>query len=162
VAEATGTIGGGKNAGYWYHVECSRMWRTSMVQVGRRPGDAALTLRGADGKWTDAEGRPKTQLDGCIDIDISVTPFTNTIPIRRLNLKPGENKTIEVVYIELPSLSLRSAWQRYTCLRSSARGAHYRFEAVASGFTAELEVDADRIVLDYPGLARRVDCPSPS
>jgi len=40
--------------------------------------------------------------------------------------------------------------QRYTCLE---RGL-YRFEA--GRFEAELPVDADGLVLDYPGLFRRI------
>jgi uncharacterized protein len=45
--------------------------------------------------------------------------------------------------------------QRYGCLQARADGGLYRFEALPSGFTAELPVDADGLVLDYPGLFRR-------
>jgi hypothetical protein len=38
------------------------------------------------GKWTDASGNPLPALDGAIDMDLSVSPFTNTLPIRRLRL----------------------------------------------------------------------------
>ncbi|HVU10099.1 MAG TPA: putative glycolipid-binding domain-containing protein, partial [Phototrophicaceae bacterium] len=36
------------------------------------------------GKWRDADDNPLPELDGCIDVDISATPFTNTLPIRRI------------------------------------------------------------------------------
>jgi hypothetical protein len=43
--------------------------------------------------------------------------------------------------------------QRYTALDGAK---HYRFESLDDGFTAELPVDEDGFVLDYPGLFRRL------
>src|SRR5687768_2414426 len=51
------------------------------------------------GHWTDANGAPLPALDGCMDVDLTVTPFTNTLPIRRLNFREGESHDIKVVYI---------------------------------------------------------------
>jgi hypothetical protein len=51
------------------------------------------------------------------------------------------------------------AWpepQRYTCLEKSDRGGLYRFLSLDGEFTADLPVDAGGLVLDYPGLFRRV------
>ncbi len=77
-------------------------------------------------------------LDGCTDVDISVTPFTNTLPIRRLNLDQDESTEIETVYISVPELQVETAIQRYTCLDSlDDEGGRYRYESVPSGFTAE-------------------------
>jgi hypothetical protein len=45
--------------------------------------------------------------------------------------------------------------QRYGCLEAQADGGLYHFEALPSGFTAELPVDAEGLVIDYPGLFRR-------
>jgi uncharacterized protein len=45
--------------------------------------------------------------------------------------------------------------QRYGCLEAQADGGLYRFDALTSGFTAELPVDAEGLVIDYPGLFRR-------
>jgi hypothetical protein len=42
------------------------------------------------------------QLGGAIDIDISITPFTNTLAIRRLNLRRGQSEEIIAVYIRVP------------------------------------------------------------
>jgi hypothetical protein len=95
-------------------------------------------------------------LDGCIDVDISSTPFTNTLPIRRLGLEPGESEELAVTYILVPELLVGAERQRYDCLEAQAEGGLYRFEALPSGFTAELPVDADGLVIDYPGLFRRV------
>ena len=39
-------------------------------------------------KWFDGNGVYLKEFDNCQDIDISLTPFTNTIPIKRLHLNP--------------------------------------------------------------------------
>ena len=96
-----------------------------------------------------------------MDIDFAATPFTNTLPIRRLGLQPGESAEVAVVYIDAPSLEVTPVRQRYTCLASDADGGRYRFEALPyaalpDGFMAELSVDADGLVRDYPPLFRRV------
>ena len=48
--------------------------------------------------------------------------------------------------------------QRYTCLERDADGGLYRYEdrGTFRGFTADLPVDADGLVLDYPGIFRRL------
>ncbi len=38
------------------------------------------------GHWRKADGTALPQFDGCVDIDLAGTPFTNTLPIRRLGL----------------------------------------------------------------------------
>jgi uncharacterized protein len=43
--------------------------------------------------------------------------------------------------------------QRYTCLK---RHSLYRYEAVDRSFSADLPVDPDGLVTDYPGLFERV------
>jgi hypothetical protein len=99
---------------------------------------------------------PLAQLHDCVDIDISATPFTNTLPIRRLGLKPGESAEIRVAYISIPSLQLSPALQRYTCLANYPDHHIYRFESPADDFTADIRVDLDGLVVEYPGLFRRV------
>ncbi len=95
-------------------------------------------------------------MNGCIDIDISATPFTNTIPIRRLLLKAGESKEIKVVYVDIYNYNLRPVNQRYTCLNSNINGYKYRYENLNNGFTAEFFVDKEGFVIDYPDLFKRV------
>ena len=48
--------------------------------------------------------------------------------------------------------------QRYTCLERGEYDGRYRYEdeGLFQGFTADLSVDADGLVLDYPGLFRRI------
>jgi hypothetical protein len=91
-------------------------------------------------------------------VDLSATPFTNTLPIRRLSLREGESSEIGVVYVDVPVMRLDVSRQRYTCLERDADGGLYRYEDRGSfrGFAADLPVDADGLVLDYPGIFRRL------
>jgi len=100
----------------------------------------------------DGEGnwRNRPELDGCREVDISTTPLTNTLPIDRLKLSPGESREIRAVYIELPLLTVSVMPQRYTRLGDNL----YRYQS--EGFQADLTVDEHNIVVDYPGLWRRL------
>ena len=92
-------------------------------------------------------------LDGAIDVDIMATPFTNTLPIRRLDLAERQSADIQVAYVSVPDLTLSLARQRYTCLSA---GALYRFDSLESGFSRDIGIDRDGLVTEYPGLFRRI------
>jgi uncharacterized protein len=148
---------GGRPFRIGYEVRCDGRWRVRKVRaVAPDSGRTVLELL-ADGEgcWKRRGGEPVPGLNGCIDVDISATPFTNTLPIRRLGLKPGESEELAVTYVRVPELLVRPEKQRYGCLEARTDGGLYRFEALPSGFTAELPVDADGLVIDYPGLFRR-------
>jgi hypothetical protein len=91
-------------------------------------------------------------MDGAIDVDLPITPFTNTLPIRRLRLAAGTRAELTTIYVRTPALSVEIDQQRYICVEPLRR---YRYEAVDGTFSADLEVDADGLVIDYPGLFRR-------
>ena len=140
-----------------YEVHCDGRWRVRNVRVAAPDSERPVLelLADGDGRWKRRGGEPVPELEGCIDVDISATPFTNTLPIRRLGLEPGESEELVVTYIRVPELMVGPERQRYGCLEGRANGGLYRFEALPSGFTAELPVDADGLVIDYPGLFRR-------
>jgi hypothetical protein len=103
------------------------------------------------GRWSDSGGTWIPALDGCIDVDISLTPATNTLPIRRLDPPLGAGVDIKVAYILAPELSLRAGPQRYTRVGDRL----WRFNGVDINFTADISVDEEGFVADYPGLFHR-------
>jgi len=139
-----------------YEVRCDRLWRVRFARVGVT-GEAPKVelLSDGEGNWTGPDGRAVTYLEGCEYVDISETPFTNTLPIRRLGLAPGESAEITVAYFDGAELQPWPEPQRYTCLEKGDSGGRYRFLSLDGGFTADLPVDADGLVLDYPGLFKR-------
>jgi hypothetical protein len=141
-----------------YQLECDAGWRFARVDitVTRAAGMSALSLtRDGDGRWL-AGDEPLPALGQCVDIDINRTPLTNTLPVRRLPWSPGQAYDLDVAYISVPELDVRPARQRYTMLwRDDRTGeAAYRYES--GSYQADLPVDADGYVKDYPGLWQRL------
>jgi uncharacterized protein len=141
-----------------YKIQCEIDWKVRSVEVAMLDGKSALISLESDGngRWRERNGTTLPILDRCIDVDIAATPFTNTLPIRRLTLATGESREIEVVYVSVPALDISTVRQRYTCLNRGATRSLYRYEGLNTGFTAELAVDGQGVVLDYPGGWRRV------
>jgi hypothetical protein len=135
-----------------YHLTCDPDWRARTLKIDLL-GERSITLQSdGNGHWQTREGESLPALDGCIDVDITATPFTNTLPIRRLGLQVGESQEILTLWVLLPSLEIKAARQRYTRLEAQ----RYRFEDPLLSFTAELPVDEDGLVLDDPDLFRRI------
>ena len=141
-----------------FTLRCDAGWRTRDLRVTSLAGDGATLVLAGDGtgRWTGADGQRLAALDGCLDVDLTSTVFTNTLPIRRLGMVPGWSEEITVAYVTVPGLVLSVARQRYQCLTWAPDGGRYRFESPASGFTADIAVDGDGLVTEYPHIARRV------
>jgi uncharacterized protein len=136
-----------------YRILCDKSWRVRKAQIALvgENGIVELASDGA-GNWADGSAKPLPQLASAIDIDISITPFTNTLPIRRLRLQTEQSANIYAVYIQMPRLTVTTDRQRYTCLEPNRR---YRYESLDSDFTRDIEVDSHGLVVTYPGLFRR-------
>lgn len=148
-----------------YSIRCDRDWRVceAMVRVPSGMGKAERFLRlrtAGDGRWqmevAPEQWEAAPALEGCIEIDIYPSPFTNTLAIRRLQLAPGASEEITVAFIRLPEFTVQPARQRYTCLAQDENGARYRYEGLETGYAAELPVDAEGLVVEYPDWFRRV------
>jgi hypothetical protein len=138
--------------GLSYRLKLDALWRTKNAILRTTAGHVLRLESDGQGHWQE-NGKDQPALQGCIDIDIQATPLTNMLPIRRLDLDTGESMEIRLCYISMPDLIVSAANQRYTALDA---GSLYRFESLESGFTADLPVDDDGFVLDYPGLFRRL------
>jgi hypothetical protein len=142
-----------------YKIKWGADWRTRKVtlevQDARGMRERILKSDG-HGHWKDETGDPIPDLAGCIDVDIAASPFTNTLALKRLDLKPGQSAEIRAAYVSLPGLAVRVDAQRYSCRARSAQGQTLLYEGLGTDFKAELPIDADGLVLDYPGLFRRL------
>lgn len=139
-----------------YVLRCDPDWCIREVTVAvAQPGfDQRMLRLTSDGKgqWTDEVGTALPTFDGCIDIDISATPFTNTLPIRRQDLELGQVEPIRVLFINIPTLEIEPWNQRYTGLATN----RVRYESIGSDFVRDLKIDVDGLVVEYPGLFHRV------
>jgi len=139
-----------------YRLHWDETWqiRDAELVVTTEQATRSLSLHTeGDGQWLDQDGRVIADLQGCRDIDIWPTPFTNTFPVRRTPLAIGARRRFQMVWIRAPALTMQVKAQAYTRLSDRC----YRYENLdGSGYSAELPVDEDGIVLDYPGLFRRL------
>ena len=143
----------GNAYGLYYKVHCDEQWRTRFAWL-KVVGGGELELHGdGDGHWRNGHGDWLSEVEGCIDIDIAATPFTNTLPIRRLQLAEGERKPISVAFISTPDLQVTRAEQAYSCIGLNRE---YRYEGIFRNFAANLTVDNDGLVIDYPTLFTRL------
>jgi hypothetical protein len=143
-------------------VDVDRGWRTRSfaAAVGGSSGERDLTLvADRSGSWT-REGEPAPELEGCTDVDIVSTVFTNTMPIRRLGLAVGESADIRAAWVDVPSLELSVSSQRYTRLEPEEGVDRYQFVALDSADPYLLTVDDEGLVIDYERFAQRVVPPA--
>jgi len=135
-----------------YRLVLDRAWRLREAGLRTAAGRTLQLTSDGAGLWT-VNGHAEAALARCVDIDIEATPFTNTLPIRRLAPAAGRAEAIDVAYVSVPSLSVEPRPQRYTAIEPGSR---YRFESLDFDFAADLAVDENGLVLDYPGLFRRL------
>ena len=145
-----------------YEIRVDPTWqmRSLVLRLMDGPNGSSETALTVDERcaWRNAAGESIPALEGCHEVDFFATPFTNTLPIRRLGLAAGESAEISVAYIDGPGLELRPVRQRYHCIRPAGPDSGlYRYEALfRAGSPIEIEVDSDGLVIDYPGSFERV------
>lgn len=101
-------------------------------------------VRSQPGHWRiDDVDRP--DLVSAIDIDMGITPATNTLPIRRMQLAVGESRELVAAWVQFPSLRVSPVRQRY-CRMDKWR---YMYESLDTGYHAEITVQADDMVWQY-------------
>ena len=99
----------------------------------------------------DERRAPRSSSTGASTSSLDITPFTATIPIRRLPLHVGHTADITTLRIDVETLDVQPDHQRYTRL-DTHRWATTRLE---TGDVTEFDVDEHGLVLDQPGRFRR-------
>ena len=135
-----------------YRVKCDDPARTSRASIRlKREGtlQECTLLRSPKGVWT-VNGTRAPHLQDLADVDLSVTPSTNTPPIRRLRLAVGQQAEVTAAWVRFPALDVLRLRQIYRRVGLNA----YQYEAPDLHFTADLDCDEDGIVRTYGGLWR--------
>jgi uncharacterized protein len=102
----------------------------------------AIELEHEGERWT-VDGRAREELHRCVDVDLRVTPATNTLPIRRLELDVGQRAGVRAAWVGFPGLEVEPLEQSYERLSEET----YRYRAGA--FEADLVVDQTGLVIRY-------------
>ena len=75
----------------------------------------------ASARWT-VNGIPSPGVYGCLDVDLSFTPATNLLAIRRTSLAIGARADVRAAWLRFPELALEPLYQRYERLAESRYG----------------------------------------
>ena len=154
-------------------LECGAGWATRRLRIDLQ-GDGwarSLDLRRDGRAWTAhrREGdAPPAEVDltplglaGALDCDLALCPLTNTMPVLRHGLvqaaQQGEQRSVEFVmaWVDVPDLAIHHSPQTYSVLGPAGDGgALVRF--VSEDFTADITVDRDGLVVDYPTISTRL------
>jgi uncharacterized protein len=132
-----------------YELEARKGWVTRRLRVEVGGVGSLELIHDGKGTWVGADNAG--ELEGALDCDLAFSPLTNLMPIRRhrLHEQPG-TVDFAMAWVSLPDLKVHRSEQRYEHLEPG----RVRFSD-DDGFTADLELDADGLVITYPGLARR-------
>lgn len=136
-----------------YVLRLSSTWQVRQFLLFRDSAEPDLWL-GTDGggRWGEMNGAHRPDLDGCTDIDLHITPFTNTVPIRRLRLEAGDSAEITTALIDVETLGVVKVQQRYEHLETGS----WRKTQLHSNTSIDFRVDGYGLVNDEPDLFRRV------
>ncbi|REC49518.1 putative glycolipid-binding domain-containing protein [Chryseobacterium pennipullorum] len=136
-----------------YNIVIDENWTVAEFSIESEINGVKEQLAGKkqDEEWI-INGTLHQEFNGFQYIDISVTPFTNTLPINHLKLTENRPQKINVIYIDVLHHHFKPAVQRYTCLATGT----YLYENVETDFKSEILVDDIGLVISYPGLFERI------
>jgi hypothetical protein len=137
-----------------YQIHANAGWETQSVQIEVQAGEENrhlnLTIDELQ-RWWDGDEEIGV-LAGCQDVDLEISPMTNTLVINRFEIPIGESRLVTVAWIHFPDLALQPNRQRYTRLGENI----YLFENLESGFSSKIEVDSAGWVIKYDEIWEKV------
>lgn len=123
-----------------------------------------LTInRTEEGFWLldTGAGGTRTDFDGALDVDVAYSALFNSLPIRRLGMyRDAGEYDLPMVFVSLPELEVKLVHQNYRTISPADADTPAVIGFRWDDFAADLVVDADGVVISYPGIAERYTVPS--
>ncbi|MYL28816.1 hypothetical protein GLW03_03185 [Halobacillus halophilus] len=128
-------------------------WKTKKLKVFiNEEKDPFIIETVKEDKWW-VDGRYVEALDGASNIDLSLTPLTNSLPINRVSWMIGEKRTFKMVSVQPLSREVMPILQTYTYLGDSDGCRIFQYRC--RNFETALVVDQNGWVVEYPGFFYR-------
>ena len=132
-----------------YHLTMNKKWESQTCKITNchEEGNKTLELeRLADNKWL-INGKEAGEFDGFHGIDISITPFTNTLIINRKQLKEEESINLNIIYIE----PLKMVYSPIEVVYTKLTDREFEYQNLTTGYNVVLDVNENGLVTNYPG-----------
>jgi uncharacterized protein len=132
-----------------YRVECDAQWRTISGRIagfiGQRSFDFVVARE--DVGWT-LNGSPKPGLDHLVDLDLSFTPATNLLQLKRVAIAEGEAVPLPAAWLDVDEGTLTELPQFYQRRGPST----FWYRAPSVGYEGLLQLAPNGFIQNYPNL----------
>lgn len=133
-------------------------WRRSLELLSDKAGHWTCSTSADGDVDLPTPGGNLAAVTGALDCDLAHSPLTNLMPVRRHDLhRQAGTVDFLMAWVSLPDLAVHASPQRYQALGSDESGAQVRYLSTDSNFVADLQLDADGLVIHYPGIATRAE-----
>jgi hypothetical protein len=148
----------GEACGVRYSLHLDGDWTTRSARVVARSswGEHERVIERTQSGSPAVDGKPAPQLEGLVDVDLEGSAVTNALPVNRMRLGVGERADAPAAYVRLPDLRVARLDQTYRRIDDEGERTRYEYEAPEFDTRCVLAYDAFGLVLDYPGIAKRV------
>ena len=156
-----GTTAAIENGQVWavrYSIALDERWITTSAQVWSwsASGEREIRLESDGlGHWK-LDGSRVPDVDGCLDVDLESSAFTNSFPVHRVKAAVGQSFAAPAVYIRALDLHVERLEQSYMRIDDDDGRRRYNYQSPEFGFECRLVYDASGLVVDYPSIATRV------
>lgn len=136
-----------------YHITIDQDWLVQNFTIEYEINGKKLKITGLkNGSNWEINGTHHPEFSDLKYIDISLTPFTNTLPINNLKLSEKQSREINVIYINILENKIKPVQQQYTKIN----GSDYLYENIPKNFSAQISVDGSGLIENYPDLFEKV------
>lgn len=136
-----------------YSVELDEHWITKRVSINVDDNNTLDLYTNGEGSWFNRNRELIDSLNGAIDIDISVTPFSNSLPINRMSWTINQIEDFNMVYISVPSLEIKKVPQSYQYIGKEDDVRYFKY--CCYDYETIVSVDLNGLVIDYPNTFKR-------
>jgi uncharacterized protein len=140
-----------------YVIQLASDWTTRSAHLEGRSALGRHGLRldaDGSGRWR-INGAAAPHLDGCLDVDLESSAFTNALPVHRLGVELGQHAEAPAAYVRALDLTVERLEQDYRRSDDGAARQRYHYRAPAFAYECQLSYDDYGLLLDYPGIAVR-------
>jgi hypothetical protein len=135
-------------------VRMSAQWMIQQFILFRDMEEPDLWLAtDGHGRWGEMNGAHRTELDGCVDIEVAGSPFFNSIITHRTPLHVGHTADLHVISVDIETLAVTTRSVRY--MRDEKH--KWTYDSLMAGGAVTAIVDDHGLVIDEANYFRRTE-----